>query len=160
MDVLRVQADDFSLATEYEACATEAGRDCGAVAAFVGLVRQADDDAKVVGLHLEHYPVMTEESIEKIVHEAHQRWSLQHIRVVHRTGALNAGSQIVLVVVASSHRPDAFAACEFIMDLLKTEAVFWKKEIRSDGEVWIKSTAGDYDRRDGWKNTVASSLKR
>ncbi len=159
MDVIRVQAEDFTLATEYKACTDVAGRDCGAIATFVGLVRQADGDTQVTGLHLEHYPGMTEASIEKIVEDARQRWSLQHIRVIHRIGELSAGSQIVLVVVASTHRPDAFAACEFIMDLLKTEAVFWKKEIRSTGEIWIKSTAGDYDRRDGWENAATSSMK-
>lgn len=159
MDEIRVQAADFSFATEYADCVAAAGRDCGAIAAFVGLVRQIDGDAKVTGLHLEHFPGMTEESIETIVQDARQRWSLQHIRVVHRIGALEAGSQIVLVIVASSHRPDAFAACEFIMDYLKTEAVFWKKELRSDGEIWIKSTTGDYERRDGWANATNTPLK-
>lgn len=156
MDEIRVQTGDFSVADEYEACGAAAGLDCGAIAAFIGLVRHADGDSRVEGLHLEHYPGMTEESIKHIIEDARKRWSLQHVRVVHRIGALPAGSQIVLVVVASSHRPDAFAACEFIMDFLKTEAVFWKKEIRSDGELWIKSTSGDYERRDGWDDGVSS----
>ena len=159
MDEIRVQSDDFSLAAELEACITASGRNCGAIATFTGLVRHVEDAAEVTGLHLEHYPGMTEESIKNIVQDARRRWSLQHIRVVHRIGALGAGSQIVLVVVASSHRPDAFAACEFIMDFLKTEAVFWKKEIRSDGEIWIKSTTGDYERRDGWKSVRNESIK-
>ncbi|MCY4128740.1 MAG: molybdenum cofactor biosynthesis protein MoaE [Gammaproteobacteria bacterium] len=159
MDEIRVQSDDFSLADEYLACGEVAGPDCGAIAAFVGLVRHTEGDAKVTGLHLEHYPGMTEKSIEKIVEEARNRWSLQHVRVVHRIGVLPARSQIVLVVVASSHRPDAFAACEFIMDFLKTEAVFWKKEMRSDGDIWIKSTTGDYARRDGWESGISSSIE-
>ena len=156
MDEIRVQTDDFSVADEYEACGAAAGLDCGAIASFIGLVRHADGDSKVEGLHLEHYPGMTEASIKNIIEDARNRWSLQHVRVVHRIGTLPAGSQIVLVVVASSHRPDAFAACEFIMDFLKTEAVFWKKEIRSDGELWIRSTSGDYERRDGWDDGVSS----
>lgn len=159
VDEIRVQRDDFSLAAEYEACREAAGPDCGAIATFIGLVRHVEGDAQVTGLHLEHYPGMTEKSINQIVDDARNRWSLQHVRVVHRIGALPAGSQIVLVIVASSHRPDAFAACEFVMDFLKTEAVFWKKEIRSDGEVWIKSTTGDYERRDGWDNGISSTAK-
>ena len=159
MDDIRIQSDDFSLVDEYEACREVAGPDCGAIATFVGLVRHAEGDTTVTGLHLEHYPGMTEQSIQKIVDDARNRWSLQHIRIVHRIGVLPAGSQIVLVIVASSHRPDAFAACEFMMDFLKTEAVFWKKEIRSDGDVWIKSTTGDYERRDGWDNGISSPVK-
>lgn len=159
MDEIRVQDKDFSLASEFDACVEAAGSNCGAIATFVGLVRHVEGDSKVAGLHLEHYPGMTEESIAKIVHDARKRWSLTHIRVIHRIGALDAGSQIVLVVVASSHRPDAFAACEYIMDYLKTEAVFWKKEIRSDGEIWIKSTTGDYERRDGWDKATTSTLE-
>lgn len=159
MDEIRIQSDDFSLADEYAACRATAGSDCGAIATFVGLVRHTDGDAKVSGLQLEHYPGMTEKSIERIVADARNRWSLQHVRIVHRIGALPAGAEIVLVVVASSHRPDAFAACEFIMDFLKTEAVFWKKEIRSDGEVWIKSTTGDYQRRDGWERGISASVE-
>ena len=145
-----MQRADFSLPDEYAKCREKAGGNCGAIASFVGLVRESDGDDDVTGLCLEHYPGMTEASIERILQDARNRWSLQHVRVVHRVGSLAAGSQIVLVIVASSHRPDAFAACEYIMDFLKTEAVFWKKEIRSDGEVWIKSTTGDYERRDGW----------
>ena len=157
MDEIRVQDVDFSLSDEYAACSQAAAGECGAIASFIGLVRDSDGDENVTGLCLEHYPGMTENSIEKIIQGARKRWNLQHIRVVHRVGSLRPGSQIVLVIVASSHRPDAFAACEYIMDFLKTEAVFWKKEIRSEKEIWIKSTSGDYQRRDDWvEQTVPS----
>ncbi len=150
MDEIRVQQEDFSLADEYKQCLVAGGPDCGAVATFVGIVRHADQATQVAGLHLEHYPGMTEKSIANIVDSAHERWSLQHVRVIHRVGSIEPGAQIVFVAVASSHRPDAFAACEFIMDYLKTEAVFWKKEIRADGQRWIASTEQDYERRDDW----------
>ena len=157
MDEIRVQTANFSLADEYAKCLEATVGDCGAVASFVGLVRGSDGDDDVTGLCLEHYPGMTEDSIEKILQDARNRWDLQHVSVVHRVGSLGAGEQIVLVIVASSHRPDAFAACEYIMDFLKTEAVFWKKELRSDREIWIKSTTGDYERRDGWVEHASSS---
>lgn len=150
MDVVRVQADDFSLAEEYRQTQQAVGAQCGAVATFVGLVREKAGDDDVATLELEHYPGMTEASIETILTKARTRWELQHIRVIHRIGKLKAASQIVLVIVASSHRPDAFAACEFIMDYLKTEAVFWKKEQRTSGETWIESTSQDYQRRSVW----------
>ena len=157
MDVIRVQTEDFSIETEYSLCREKAGSMCGALAAFVGLVRDRVDSTDVHGLFLEHYPGMTEKSIQEIVDKARERWDIQHVTVIHRIGELVASSQIVLVVVASSHRPDAFAACEFIMDLLKTEAVFWKKEIRADKDVWIRSTKSDYERLSNWKSTTERS---
>lgn len=153
MDEVRIQAEDFSLAEEYRLAQELAGSECGAIATFVGLVRESAGENAVSALELEHYPGMTEASIEAILEKARDRWDLQHIRVVHRIGKLQVGAQIVLVVVASSHRPDAFAACEFVMDFLKTEAVFWKKEQRDSGETWIKSTSQDYQRRSNWLKT-------
>ncbi|MYD43778.1 MAG: molybdenum cofactor biosynthesis protein MoaE [Gammaproteobacteria bacterium] len=147
---MRIQPEDFSYADEYARCLQAAGPECGAVASFVGLVRSSVGDSDVVGLQLEHYPGMTEQSIAKILAAARKRWDLQHVIVVHRVGELKPNAQIVLVVVASSHRPDAFAACEYVMDYLKTEAVFWKKELRNDGDAWIKSTGDDFARRDSW----------
>ena len=147
---IRVQQSDFSLEVEYKRLVDAVGHECGAVASFVGLVRGSDSDSKVVGLELEHYPGMTESSIAQIMEQARARWSLQGAVVVHRVGKIPSGSQIVLVLIASSHRPDAFSACEFVMDYLKTEAVFWKKEIREDGEIWIRSTTNDVSRRDEW----------
>lgn len=150
---IRVQESDFSLNEEYERLVAAVGQECGAVASFVGLVRGSDSDSKVVGLELEHYPGMTESSISQIIEQARERWSLQGAVVLHRIGKIPSGSQIVLVIVASSHRPDAFSACEFVMDYLKTEAVFWKKEIREDGDIWIRSTTNDVSRRDEWATT-------
>ena len=151
MDDIRIQEDDFSLGDEYARCIETVGQECGAVATFTGIVRGSAGDSSVTGLHLDHYPGMTEKSIQKIIENARKRWTLQQVIVVHRVGNLPPGSQIVLVIAASSHRPDAFAACEYIMDYLKTEAVFWKKESRADGEIWIKSTTNDYERRDNWQ---------
>lgn len=112
-------------------------------------MRDLKDD-QLLGLYLEHYPGMTEKSIETIVDKAIEKWSLLEVVVIHRVGKLLARDQIVLVLVGSAHRGDAFAACEYIMDFLKTEAVFWKKEIGRTSDKWIKSTADDYKRRSNW----------
>ena len=150
---IRIQTEDFSLAEEYAQMRLRTEGQVGAITSFTGLVRDVADQEDVLGLELEHYPGMTEESIKTIVEKAQERWSLVDVLVIHRVGRLLGSDQIVLVLVASSHRPDAFAACEFIMDFLKTEAVFWKKEVRSESNVWISSTDGDRSRRDGWKGS-------
>ena len=126
------------------------GSDTGALAAFVGLVRELAGDGES-SLELEHYPGMTENSIEAIVARAERRWDLNGTLVIHRTGRLGARDQIVLVLCASGHRAEAFAACEFIMDFLKTDAVFWKKETGPDGSRWVESTGADFDRAAGWR---------
>lgn len=149
---IRVQTEDFSIAEEWNKCRERMQGEGGAIVAFAGLVRDRVDDEDVVGLYLEHYPGMTEKSIEKIVNHAMTTWSLLDIVVIHRVGRLEKNDQIVLVLVGSSHRPDAFAACECIMDFLKTEAVFWKKEIRRNSSSWIRSTEGDFDRKIRWKS--------
>lgn len=153
--VVRVESADFSIATEYQAALArleiEHPGACGAVASFVGLVRDYFGSLSVDELFLEHYPGMTERSIDALIDQAEQRWSLLDTVVVHRVGALGPKEQIVFVQVASSHRPDAFAACEFIMDYLKTEAVFWKRESHSSGEQrWVESTDGDRQRAQAW----------
>ncbi|MCX2981200.1 molybdopterin synthase catalytic subunit MoaE [Halieaceae bacterium IMCC14734] len=122
----------------------------GAIASFTGLVRSNNADRQVAVMELEHYPGMTERSIEKIMAEASQRWQLQAIRVVHRVGALRPGEQIVYVGVASGHRGDAFAACEFVMDYLKTRAPFWKKELTSAGEHWVEERTSDQHSAQRW----------
>ena len=147
---VRIQRDDFDVAREWDACRERCAGAAGAVVAFGGLVRDRASDAVVRGLHLEHYPGMTEASIERICAEAGARWRLLDVTVVHRVGDLDPTEQIVLVLVASSHRPDAFAACEFLMDYLKTDAVIWKKERRTGGDVWITATDDDRKRRSGW----------
>jgi molybdopterin synthase catalytic subunit len=116
----------------------------GAVASFVGLVRD-------VRMTLEHYPGMTENAIRKIVEQAAARWQVMDCTVIHRHGELQPNEQIVLVAVASAHRGDAFAACEFIMDYLKTRAPFWKKEHRAGGAVWVEARAADDEAAERWQ---------
>ena len=112
--------------------------------------------SKVSGLFLEHYPRMTESSIQRIIDEARGRWPLQDVVVIHRVGELEPGDQIVLVLAASTHRGGAFAGCEFIMDMLKTKAVFWKKETRVGSEgTWIRSTGDDFERAKHWQDEDA-----
>lgn len=147
---VRIQQDDFSIDKEWQACRQRVRGQGGAIVAFAGLVRDSSSDDSVTGLYLEHYPGMTEKSIKGIVRQSEQRWNLLDVVVIHRIGELKSNDQIVLVLVASSHRPDAFAACEFIMDFLKTEAVFWKKELRDSSSEWVRSTESDYKRRDEW----------
>jgi molybdopterin synthase catalytic subunit len=119
----------------------------GAVASFVGLVRDENDAATVRTLTLEHYPGMTEKALHGIVDEARRRWSIYDAVVIHRVGELSPTDQIVLVAVSSAHRGDAFAACEFIIDYLKTQAPFWKKELTPDGERWVEARASDDERQ-------------
>lgn len=148
---IRVQREDFSLADEWTALRARTGAGSGAIAAFAGLVRgDVRDGAPTGTLFLEHYPGMTESSIADIVGEAEARWPLDDVVVVHRVGELKPGDQIVLVLVASGHRAAAFAACEFLMDYLKTRAVFWKKETRGTASEWIRSTADDFQRAASW----------
>ena len=138
---ISVRQEDFDLTAEVKAI----GKDpkVGAVASFVGQVRE-------VPMTLEHYPGMTERAIEKIVEEARARWQVIDCTVIHRYGALQPGDQIVLVAVASAHRGDAFAACEFIMDFLKTRAPFWKKEQTAGGARWVEARASDDAAADRW----------
>lgn len=149
---VRVQTADFDIAAEWAACRARCGGGAGAVVAFGGLVRDRTGEAEspVRGLHLEHFPGMTEAGIERMVDQAGERWRLLDVTVVHRVGTLAPEDQIVLVLVAAPHRPDAFAACEFLMDHLKTDAVFWKKERRASGDAWLQATLGDRDRRAAW----------
>ncbi|MCH2352310.1 MAG: molybdenum cofactor biosynthesis protein MoaE [Pseudomonadales bacterium] len=148
---VRIGIEDFSINQEWAACRQRMGAAGGAIVVFGGLVRDQVDDSAVTGLLLEHYPNMTEASIRKIAEDASTRWDLLDIVIVHRVGHLELGDQIVMVLVGSAHRPDAFDACEYIMDYLKTEAIFWKKEFRGESSDWIKSTSNDYQRRDGWE---------
>lgn len=123
----------------------------GAVASFMGLMRDRNDGERVKRMTLEHYPGMTEKAIGEIVDEARQRWDLIHVRVIHRVGELEPTDPIVLVVAASSHRAAAFEACEFIMDYLKTRAPFWKKESTRKGERWVDSRESDRQAADRWR---------
>ncbi|MDO4906789.1 molybdenum cofactor biosynthesis protein MoaE [Neisseria sp.] len=149
--VIRVQHEDFSLQQEYRTL-LDGGGNIGAVAAFVGLVRDRDTATPLSHLFLEHYPEVTENEIARIVETASQRWPLAACTVIHRVGRLAADEQIVLVLAASAHRKAAFAAAEFIMDYLKTEAPFWKKETFSDGlERWVEAKQSDTLAKEKWE---------
>ena len=137
-----VQTENFDLGAEVRAISSNPK--IGAVASFIGLVRD-------VAMTLEHYPGMTERAIEKIVEEAKGRWQVMDCTVIHRYGELKPTDPIVLVVVASAHRGDAFAACEFLMDYLKTQAPFWKKEQTPDGARWVEAKAADDKAAERWK---------
>ena len=139
---VRIQHEDFDLSAE---AASLRLRDSGvgAVAAFVGTVRDRHDGAMVGTLTLEHYPGMTERAIEAMIDAALARFDIRAVRVIHRVGELRPLDQIVLVVVTSAHRGDAFAACEFLMDYLKTQAPFWKKEITPEGARWVDARSSD-----------------
>jgi len=146
---VRVQAQDFDCGA-LQAQLLVAGHEVGAIAAFTGIVRSTAE-APVHKLLLEHYPGMTERSIETIVDEARHRWGLLSVLVVHRVGLLAVGEQIVYVGVAAPHRGAAFDGCEFIMDYLKTRAPFWKKEFTAEGERWVEARASDADAAARWE---------
>jgi molybdopterin synthase catalytic subunit len=150
---VRVEERDFDVGAELTALYARAPGTLGAVATFVGLVRDTFEDASVSTLHLEHYPGMTEKSIEAIIDQARERWPLLDVLVIHRVGALAPRAQIVYVQTASRHRDAAFAAAEFIMDYLKTDAVFWKRETAENSERWVASTEGDRQRRAAWSES-------
>ena len=146
---VRIQTEDFDAGAEI--ARLRAGNAAvGAVASFVGVVRDRNDGDAIATLTLEHYPGMTEKSIEAIVAEARSRWAIIDVTVIHRVGELKPLDQIVLVVVSGGHRGDAFAACEFIMDYLKTRAPFWKKELTPEGARWVDARAADDDAAERW----------
>ena len=146
----RVQEADFDTGAELDSL-TRGRRDVGALASFVGLVRDANDGSAVSGMTLEHYPGMTEKALDDICTQAHSRWDLLDTLVIHRIGALKPGERIVLVGVTSAHRGEAFAACEFIMDYLKTRAPFWKREDTPEGARWVEARASDDTAASKWK---------
>jgi molybdopterin synthase catalytic subunit len=145
-----VQSEDFDLGREYAALLAD-DRGIGAIVAFVGTVRDLNLAADVVALELEHYPGMTEKSLSKILDASVERWSLQGARIVHRVGKMYPGDQIVMVLTASAHRGDAYEANNFIMDYLKTEAPFWKKEWTPEGPRWIEARDSDEQAAARWK---------
>ena len=151
MAIVRVQREDFDVGRELESL-TGGRTDVGAVASFTGHVRAEAGSEEVLGLELEHYPGMTERALEEICREAHVRWQLIETLVIHRVGPLRAGDRIVLVGVASAHRGEAFAACEFIMDFLKTRAPFWKRERTTSGEHWVESRSSDDQAAERWRS--------
>jgi molybdopterin synthase catalytic subunit len=148
---VRVQTGDFDAGREI-ALLRQGNPQVGAVAAFVGVVRDMNDGAAVADMLLEHYPGMTEKAVAEIIDQAKSRWDIFEVLVVHRVGQLKPTDQIVLVVVSSSHRGDAFAACEFVMDYLKTQAPFWKKEQTPDGARWVEARASDEVAAERWQS--------
>lgn len=149
MPVVSVQEAAFDAGREIAAL-TAGRRDIGAVASFVGLVRDSNEGTRIDRMTLEHYPGMTERALEDICAEASRRWDVTGMRVIHRVGPLEPGEAIVLVAVASSHRSEAFSACEFIMDYLKTRAPFWKKETTPAGSRWVEARASDEEAAGRW----------
>ena len=148
--VIRVQEDDFDVGAEI-ATLRKGNPAIGAVASFIGCVRDMNDGDSVGLMYLEHYPGMTERSLEKICAEAATRWNIFDTLVIHRVGELRPLDQIVFVAVTSAHRGDSFAACEFIMDYLKTQAPFWKREATPAGERWVEARASDEAAAERWK---------
>ncbi|WP_050466583.1 molybdenum cofactor biosynthesis protein MoaE [Herbaspirillum chlorophenolicum] len=148
---VRVQTADFDLSAEV-AQLRLANPKVGAVAAFVGTVRDLNDGAEVSGMELEHYPEMTERALEQIVEQAKVRWPIFDALVIHRVGPMTPLEQIVLVAVTARHRGEAFAACEFIMDYLKTQAPFWKKEQTPEGARWVDARESDDAALGKWDN--------
>ena len=147
--VVRVQVEDFDAGAEVNAMRLSHAN-IGAVAAFIGQVRDLNEGDQVSGLELEHYPEMTEKSLAAIIEQAKQRWDIIDALIVHRVGKLKPLDQIVLVLAASSHRKEAFAACEFMMDYLKTEAPFWKKEQTPAGSRWVEAKTSDDEAKKRW----------
>ena len=151
---VRVQQQDFDIGAEIAAFRS-ADPGIGAIASFIGLVRDVNEGDAVVSMTLEHYPGMTEKALEGIVAEARGRWDIIDALVIHRVGELKPLDQIVLVVVTGAHRGEAFAACEFIMDYLKTQAPFWKKEQTPKGARWVEARSSDDEAAQRWSKSRA-----
>jgi len=144
-----VQAEDFDTGAEVSRLAS-GGDSVGAVVSFVGVVRGESGGEPLLALQLEHYPGMTERELSRIAREATGRWQLSAVTIIHRVGVLRPKDQIVLVVTASAHRQAAFDGCAFVMDYLKTQAPFWKKETRASGEYWIEARSSDDEAAARW----------
>jgi len=153
---IRVQIEDFDLATEL-AQLRAANAMIGATVSFVGTVRDMNDGASIMDMELEHYPGMTENALDGIVVRAKARWDIVDALVIHRVGLMKPLAQIVLVAVVSAHRRDAFAACEYIIDYLKTEAPFWKKEQTPEGARWVDARMTDITALGKWDVQAADT---
>lgn len=151
-----IQTADFDIGAEIATLRAQDAR-VGAVCSFVGLVRDRNDGSQVRSMELEHYPGMTEKSIEAMIDEAHQRFDIFGVRVIHRVGLLQPLDQIVLVLVSSAHRGESFQACEFLMDYLKTQAPFWKKEQTPEGARWVDARVSDDQALAKWGITARNA---
>jgi molybdopterin synthase catalytic subunit len=150
--MVRVQAEDFDVGQEVSRMRL-AQSNIGAVVSFVGQVRDMNDGDTIAQLTLEHYPGMTEKALQAIADQAKARWDIVEVLIIHRIGTLNINDQIVFVAVSSAHRGEAFQACEFVMDYLKTEAPFWKKEVLQSGESrWVDARDTDEDAKQRWQD--------
>src|SRR5262245_22696007 len=147
---IEIQREDFDIGAEWAALRSTIGGRAGAMAAFCGVVRDQFQANSIQALELEHYPGMTEKSIESVLTRAQSRWPLDAVVVIHRIGALEPADQIVLVMCVSQHRQAALESCAFVIDLLKTEAVFWKREVSATGARWVDSTNADVVRSEHW----------
>lgn len=150
--MIKVQQNDFVVADEYQHLAND--NQDGAVVTFVGKVRDFNEGQNVQGLSLEHYPGMTEKVLSDIEAKARENWPLNKVTIIHRFGDLQLGEQIVFIGVTSPHRKAAFAACEFLIDFLKTKAPFWKKELTSSGSIWLDAKSSDDDASQQWQNEL------
>jgi molybdopterin synthase catalytic subunit len=145
-----IQTEDFDVSTELHLLRKDLPG-IGGINVFVGTVRDAHQGDVVAAMELEHYPGMTEKSLQDIVEQAKKRWDVLNVTIIHRVGKLYPSDQIVLVAVASTHRGDAYTACEFIMDYLKTAAPFWKKETTPEGSRWVDARTSDEERLKKWR---------
>ncbi|WP_410499478.1 molybdenum cofactor biosynthesis protein MoaE [Chitinibacter sp. S2-10] len=149
-DKIIVQQADFDVAAEYQRLVGDPV--IGAVVMFVGRVRDLNPQPELVSLHLEHYPAMTTKALQQIVANAHERWPLDAVTLIHRVGAMKPSEQIVLVLTASAHRVAAYEANAYIMDFLKNEAPFWKKEVGNDHSVWVEAKESDRAAQQRWES--------
>ena len=149
MDKIIVQTDDFDLTTEVN-LAKANNSSVGAIVSFIGTVRDLRSKS-LSSMTLEHYPGMTEKSLELIATKAREKWKLQNITIIHRIGTLNVNDQIVLVITTCKHRQEAFDSCNFIIDYLKTDAPFWKKELSENSEGWVEARVSDEKQKKRWK---------
>jgi len=156
---VEIQQKDFDVGQETRSLA-EVSSVIGGINTFVGIVRDVNDDDGVTSLFLEHYPGMTEKQIEAIIGEACVRWEVMAATVIHRIGELHPGEQIVYVGVASGHRADAFDACEYIIDYLKTRATFWKKEQTAKGHRWLETRQTDLDKASLYHSSKDEIIRR
>ena len=150
MDKIIVQTEDFDLTTEVELIKSTSSS-IGAVVSFIGTVRDLKGES-LVSLSLEHYPGMTEKSLTSIAQAAREKWELESITIIHRVGTLSIGDQIVLVITSSKHRQEAFDSCNYIMDYLKTDAPFWKKEASDKEEKWVINRSSDEKQKNRWRS--------
>ena len=150
LDRVLIQSDDFDVAEQYKWLQADESSP-GAIVTFTGLVRDYASNQQITALYIEHYPAMTEKSLRGIIVEARQRWRLQKVAVIHRVGQLAARQQIVFVGISSAHRLDAFEAGQFIMDYLKVQAPFWKKEVAENGEYWVAAKDSDQQAAGKWQ---------